>query len=159
MKPYATREEAINSEVIAPLEARGAEHVRIHWDVDAIADEVLSGPEEGHALKVGAIDFWRSVGDHERRAYWTRKAWFYKDNWTGWTTQHKGRVLAYVLVVKEDVNEDAYYEDGDWAYGVEEMFYSTDPESGRKKFYLTGNWSEFDNLDSAEKYILKMVSR
>lgn len=160
MKTYATREEAISAEIIIPAEAIGIPHAQITVDVEAIADEILSGPEDGYALKVDPYHFRAIVQSHERTStYRSRLVWLDKDIWTGWTTYYKKRVLAYVLVVKEEVNEDEAYKDGDWVYGVEEMFYSTDPATGRKKFYRTGNWREFDTLDAAEKYILKMVSR
>ena len=160
MKTYATRDEAIQAEIIIPAEASGIPHAQITLDLEAIADEILSGPEDGYAIKIDPYHFLAVVRSHARTStYRSVLAWFDKDVWTAWTTVYKNKVMAYALIVKEEVNEDEAYKDGDWAYGVEELFFSTNPETGGKKFYPTGNWREFDTLDSAEKYILKMVSR
>lgn len=159
MKTYATRAEAIRAEIITPLEASGEKNVRITWDIEAVADEVLSGLEDGYALKVDVDDFWDIVENNERTVLWTKIPWFHKDVWTGWTTYDENTLYAYVLVVKEEVSEDEAYEDGDWNFGVEEVVHVGETESGRKKFELTGNWREFDTLSSAEEYIVSKITR
>ena len=56
---YATRNEAIQREIIEPL----GEYVN-DYDVDAIAEEVLGGYAEGYALIVDAGRFVESVASH-----------------------------------------------------------------------------------------------
>ena len=36
------------------------------WDIDAIADEVLGGHEEGYACRVSVDEFWNIVRKHDR---------------------------------------------------------------------------------------------
>lgn len=63
MTRYTTRQDAINAEVIAPIEA--GEATAAEYDIDAIADAVLLGYEDGYALN-GDVDFWEVVASHAR---------------------------------------------------------------------------------------------
>ena len=65
---YATRADAIRHEVVEPLQENAAE-----YDLKAIADEVLGGPEEGYACKVGPEEF-LEVADRHRLPVWARDA-------------------------------------------------------------------------------------
>ena len=61
---YTTRDEAIEREVIAPIEAGDAG--REEYDVDAIADDVLATVRTedggyGYALALDGLGFWASV--------------------------------------------------------------------------------------------------
>jgi len=53
---YTDRTEAIEREIIVPIEA---------GDVDAIADEVLGDYEQGYACMVDPERFWEIVAAHE----------------------------------------------------------------------------------------------
>jgi len=64
MHYYTTRDEAIEREIIAAIEAGGVAG-RDEYDVDAIADEVLGGFEDGYAVKVDDDEFWQAVERHE----------------------------------------------------------------------------------------------
>ncbi|MFE8935515.1 hypothetical protein [Micrococcus luteus] len=75
MTRYATRDEAIEREVIAPIEAGDVEDARAEFDVEAIADTVLQGHGGGYALRsaftdeaTGPEEFWAVVLKHSRRA-------------------------------------------------------------------------------------------
>jgi len=66
---YTTRDEAIQHEIIDPIEASGeVADARTAYDVDAIADEVLGDHAAGYAPKVDADEFWRIVERHARPA-------------------------------------------------------------------------------------------
>ena len=60
MTRYATRAEAIHREIIEPI---AAETAAAEFDVDAIADAVLLGHEDGYALDP-EVDFWAVVAEH-----------------------------------------------------------------------------------------------
>ena len=62
-RTYTTRTEAINREIIEPLQASG--YPVTDWDTDTIADKVLSGHEDGYALKVTDAEFWEIVAQHD----------------------------------------------------------------------------------------------
>ena len=66
---YSTRDEFIDREIIAPIEASGViRDARRDFDVDAIADEVIDsemcGPNPVFFQRDG-IDFWDVVQAHE----------------------------------------------------------------------------------------------
>lgn len=71
---YSTRNDAIQREIIEPLEASGERQhdydlvsgvVAPHdYDIAAIADEVLGGYEDGFARLVTDDEFWASVARH-----------------------------------------------------------------------------------------------
>lgn len=65
MTTYATRNDAIDAEIIAPIEASGVT-TRDEYDIDAIADAVLGDHEAGYALTVDADVFWGIVADNAR---------------------------------------------------------------------------------------------
>lgn len=68
---YTTRDEAIQREIIDPIEASGeVADARAEFDVDAIADEVLGDYEAGYASRVDADEFWRIVERHARHTTW-----------------------------------------------------------------------------------------
>ncbi|WP_277101881.1 hypothetical protein [Cutibacterium granulosum] len=63
---YAFRDHAIECEIIEPIEASGViPDARAQFDVDAIADEVISGYYDGFACKVDEERFWEIVEAHE----------------------------------------------------------------------------------------------
>lgn len=65
MTTYTTRDEAIESEIIAALGTEADSH-----DIDAIADEVLTTTGEGvdyrYILAVDEADFWEIVEKHAK---------------------------------------------------------------------------------------------
>jgi len=63
---YTTRDEAVEREIVAAIEAAGPDVARAEdFDVDAIAGEVLAVDERGRwHLAVEPDDFWRSVEAH-----------------------------------------------------------------------------------------------
>lgn len=61
MARYTTRTEAINYEIISPIQA--GESNTAEYDIEAIADAVLLGYEDGYALDEDA-DFWTVVQDN-----------------------------------------------------------------------------------------------
>lgn len=79
MKVYETRDEAVLREVVEPIEATGVvKDAYEHYDVDAIADEVVvfcAGRDGNYGVcrcrrsgyvVDGAVDFWAVVEQHER---------------------------------------------------------------------------------------------
>jgi hypothetical protein len=65
MSTYSTRDEAIEREIVVPIEATGVA-TRDEYDIDAIADEVLGGAGDGYALTVDTDGFWAAVEKHAR---------------------------------------------------------------------------------------------
>lgn len=63
-RTYTNRADAISREIIDPLSA--SEFPLTDWDIDAIADEVLGGHEEGYACRVSADEFWDIARKHDR---------------------------------------------------------------------------------------------
>ena len=62
---YTTRDEAIEREIIDPIEASGeVTDARAEFDIDAIADEVLGDYSEGYACRVDDDRFWAAVEAH-----------------------------------------------------------------------------------------------
>ena len=57
---YTTRDEAIEREIIDPIEASGIAS-RDEYDIDAIAAEVLGDYDAGFASQVDADEFWDIV--------------------------------------------------------------------------------------------------
>lgn len=67
MKTYSNRNEALQTEIIAPIEASGGvKDAYAEFDIDAIEDEVLGGYEDGYAVKVDVNEFWQIVEKHAR---------------------------------------------------------------------------------------------
>jgi hypothetical protein len=65
---YTTRDEAIQREIIDPIEASGeVTDARAEYDIEAIADEVLGDYAAGYAPKVDADEFWAIVERHARQ--------------------------------------------------------------------------------------------
>jgi hypothetical protein len=62
MTRYTTRDEAIQREIVEPIEA--GEATRDGYDIEAIADEVLGTYAEGYALQVDTDEFWEIVAKH-----------------------------------------------------------------------------------------------
>lgn len=63
---YMTRDDAIQIEIIEPIEASGIiTDARAAYDIDAIADEVLGDYDDGYACQVGEATFWHIVAAHE----------------------------------------------------------------------------------------------
>lgn len=62
MNRYATRDEAIQREIIDAIEA--GEATAAEFDIDAIAAEVLGDYSEGYAQQVDADEFWQIVARH-----------------------------------------------------------------------------------------------
>lgn len=65
MSKHTTRQDAIEVEIITAIEATG-EATRDEFDIDAIADEVLSGHDDGYQVAVDETAFWKSVANHQR---------------------------------------------------------------------------------------------
>lgn len=63
VRTYTTRDEAIRREIIEAIESDGVHSDQ--YDIDAIADRVLGGHEEGYALTVGIDEFWEIVTENE----------------------------------------------------------------------------------------------
>ena len=62
---YTTRDDAIDAEIIDPIEASGeVTDARAEFDIDAIADEVLGDYDEGFACMVDADRFWEIAMAH-----------------------------------------------------------------------------------------------
>ncbi|MBF4194631.1 hypothetical protein [Mycolicibacterium phlei] len=59
---YSTRTEAIEREIIQPIEASGVvADAHAEFDIDAIADKVLGDHSQGYALVVDQDTFWATV--------------------------------------------------------------------------------------------------
>lgn len=64
---YTTRTDAIQAEVIDPIEAsETVTDVAAEYDIDAIADEVIGSYQQGFAAQVGPDKFWDIVARHAR---------------------------------------------------------------------------------------------
>lgn len=61
---YTTRNEAVEREIVAAIEANG--DTADGFDIDAIAEKVLGGHDEGYAPIVDTDEFWRVVAANER---------------------------------------------------------------------------------------------
>lgn len=64
MTIYTTLTEAIQREIIAPIEAGDA--TADEFDIDSIADQVLGDYADGFQLKVDDGEFWQIVADNAR---------------------------------------------------------------------------------------------
>ncbi|MCO6688348.1 hypothetical protein V7G09_04655 [Cutibacterium avidum] len=62
---YTNRDEAIEHEIVEPIEAGVVIDARVEYDIDAIADEVLGDYDAGFACVVDHDAFWASVEAHE----------------------------------------------------------------------------------------------
>ena len=63
-RTYSTRSEAITREIVEPIEAGDVQDAYAAYNIDAIADKVLCGHEDGYMLKVEEPDFWRIVEEN-----------------------------------------------------------------------------------------------
>ena len=63
---YSTRSEAIYREIVEPIEAGDVQDAYTAYNIDAIADKVLCGYEDGYMLKVEEPDFWRIVEENAK---------------------------------------------------------------------------------------------
>ena len=61
-RTYTTRSEAIYREIIEAIEAGDA--TRDQYDIEAIADKVLCGFDDGYMLKAEEPEFWRIVEEN-----------------------------------------------------------------------------------------------
>lgn len=59
---YSTRDDAIQRQIIEPINAGAANAVE--YDIEAIATLVLGDEDQGYASKVGVEEFWTIVADH-----------------------------------------------------------------------------------------------
>lgn len=64
MTRYSTRDEAIQSEIVRPIEAGAAK--ASEFDIEAIAAKVLGDYAEGYALQVTTEEFWAIVAENAR---------------------------------------------------------------------------------------------
>ena len=62
MQTFTTRDEAIDQAIITAIEAGDA--TAEDYDIDAIADQVLGGYEDGYAQIVDEDEFWDTVADN-----------------------------------------------------------------------------------------------
>ena len=66
---YSTRTEAIEREIVQPIEASGVvADARAEFDIDAIADKVLGDYSQGYALLVDQGTFWATVEANAKEA-------------------------------------------------------------------------------------------
>lgn len=64
---YSTRNEAIADAIVAPIEISGiVGDARAEFDIDAIAEAVLGGYDEGYEVQVDTDQFWAVVESNER---------------------------------------------------------------------------------------------
>jgi hypothetical protein len=63
VRTYTTRDKAIRREIIEAIESDGVHSDQ--YDIDAIADRVLGGYEDGYALTVGIDEFWGIVTENK----------------------------------------------------------------------------------------------
>lgn len=63
MATYTNRNEAVNREIIAAIEAGDAS--ANEYNIDAIADAVLGDYEDGFSVKVDETKFWNIVAENE----------------------------------------------------------------------------------------------
>ena len=63
-RTYSTRSEAITHEIIEAIEVGDVQDAYAAYSIDAIADKVLCGYEDGYMLKVEEPDFWRIVEEN-----------------------------------------------------------------------------------------------
>lgn len=66
MSTYTTRNEAIEREIVEPIENGDVADARTEFDIDAIADAVLGDYSEGYACQVEIDEFWQIVMEHAR---------------------------------------------------------------------------------------------
>ena len=64
MTRYTSRTEAIQREIIAAIEASGVANAA-DFNIEAIADETLSGYEDGYAIIATPDEFWAAVQSNE----------------------------------------------------------------------------------------------
>ena len=64
MNTYSTRTEAIQREIVEPIEAGDANAAE--FDIDAIADQVIGDYSDGFTLLVDTDEFWEIVAEHAR---------------------------------------------------------------------------------------------
>lgn len=65
-RTYSTRSEAITREIVEPIEAGDVQDAYTAYDIEAIADKVLCGYEDGYMLKVEEPEFWRIVEENTK---------------------------------------------------------------------------------------------
>lgn len=63
MATYTNRNEAVNREIIAAIEA--GDTSASEYNIDAIADAVLGDYEDGFIVKVDETEFWNIVAENE----------------------------------------------------------------------------------------------
>lgn len=67
MTTYITRDDAIQREIVDPIEASGeVRDARAEYDIDAIADAVLGDHAQGYATRVDDGEFWQHVAANAR---------------------------------------------------------------------------------------------
>lgn len=65
MTRYSTRTDAVQAEIIDPIEASGiVENAWESFDIHAIEDRVLADALNGYAIKVDAEEFWAIVEEN-----------------------------------------------------------------------------------------------
>lgn len=62
-RTYTTYAEAVEREIVETINAGDAN--ADNYNIDAIADAVLGGHEDGYALKVDTDEFWETVEANE----------------------------------------------------------------------------------------------
>lgn len=65
-RTYSTLDEAIYREIVEPIEASDVQDAYAAYNIDAIADKVLCGYEDGYMLKVEEPEFWRIVEENAK---------------------------------------------------------------------------------------------
>ena len=63
-RTYSTLSEAIYREIVEPIEAGDVQDAYAAYNIDAIADKVLCGYEDGFACKVTPEEFWEIVEEN-----------------------------------------------------------------------------------------------
>lgn len=65
-RTYSSRREAIQREIIEPIAAGDIDNVDDEYDVEALADDVLTDYNLGFQCRVTDEDFWMLVEAHRR---------------------------------------------------------------------------------------------
>lgn len=67
MNTYTTLNDAVQAEIVDPIEATGeVKDARAEYDIEKIAERVLGDHAEGYACLVEADEFWQIVAANAR---------------------------------------------------------------------------------------------
>lgn len=66
MAKYSTRNEAITREIVEPIQNGDVADAYDAYDIDAIAEKVIGGYEDGFSCTVDESEFWEIVEAHAK---------------------------------------------------------------------------------------------